>query len=219
MLQKKHSKTLNNTPITHNNSSKNDPRITYFDQLAAQWDAVEPGQKTMTDKLEEQIGFLALSPGLDLLEVGCGTGKTTAWLAHHIAPGRVTAIDFSPRMIDHAITKNIDADFRCLDVCSDDLGHCLYDVIFCFHCFPHFRDQHAALSNFTRAMKNDARLIIIHLAGSKQINSFHANLDSPVNTDHLPSSPNQWNTLLSGTGLKINVLIDNENLFFLQGSK
>ncbi|NLF33281.1 MAG: class I SAM-dependent methyltransferase, partial [Planctomycetes bacterium] len=87
----------------------------------------------MTERLSEHADMLGLRPGQALLEVGCGTGKTTAWLAAQVAPGRVTAIDFASEMIARAKGKGIDADFACLDVCRDDLGCARYDVILCFH--------------------------------------------------------------------------------------
>lgn len=192
-----------------------DPRIAFFDALAAGWDNEEPSSQTMTARLSQHADLLALQPGQALLEVGCGTGKTTAWLAAQVAPGRVTAIDFAPDMITKAKAKGIDADFSCLDVCSERLGCGRYDVILCFHSFPHFRDQSAALRNFVRALMPDGRLIVMHLAGSEHINHFHAGIDGAVKGDLLPAW-NEWQSLLSEAGLKQVTLIDREDLFFME---
>jgi SAM-dependent methyltransferase len=136
------------------------------------------------------------------------------WLAAQVAPGRVTAIDFAPEMVARAGVKGIDADFACLDVCRDRLDGDCYDVILCFHSFPHFRDQPAALSNFARALKPAGRLIVMHLAGSAHINGFHAGLDGPVNGDILPVGQ-AWKPLLKAAGLRQTCLVDREHLFFL----
>jgi demethylmenaquinone methyltransferase/2-methoxy-6-polyprenyl-1,4-benzoquinol methylase len=192
-----------------------DPRISFFDALAAHWDHEEPSSQTMTARLSQHADLLALTPGQSLAEVGCGTGKTTGWLAEQVAPGRVSAIDFSEEMIARARLKGIDADFTCLDVCGENLGDTRYDVILCFHSFPHFRDQPAALDHFAKALKPDGRLLVMHLAGSHHINHFHAGLKAPVNVDILPAG-DEWGPLLSAAGLKQTHLIDREDLFFLE---
>ena len=192
-----------------------DPRIGFFDALAANWDNEEPSSQTITARLSQYADLLGLKPGQSLLEVGCGTGKTTAWLAGQVAPGRVTAIDFAPEMVVRAKAKGIDADFSRMDVCHDHLGCGRYDVILCFHSFPHFRDQPAALRNFARALNPAGRLVVMHLAGSDHINHFHAGVDGPVKGDILPVGA-EWAQLLSTAGLKQTTLIDREDLFFLE---
>ena len=200
-----------------------DPRIGYFDSLAGDWDNQEPSAQTMTARLGEHADLLALRRGQALLEVGCGTGKTTAWLARQVAPARVPvrgldapwAIDFAPEMIARAKAKGVDADFACLDVCRDALGLERYDVVLCFHCFPHFRDQPFALRNFARALKPAGRLLVMHLAGSGQINCIHAGIDGPVRGDTLPIGE-QWSPLLAAAGLRQTRQIDREVLFFLE---
>ena len=192
-----------------------DPRIAFFDALAANWDNKEPTSQAMTAKLRQHVDLLALEPGHMLLEVGCGTGKTTGWLATQVVPGRVTAIDFAPEMIARARDKGIDADFARMDVCHDGLGCEEYDAILCFHSFPHFRDQPGALRNFARALKPAGRLIVMHLVGSAHINHFHAGIDGPVRGDLLPVG-DQWPALLGAAGLEQAKLIDGEDLFFLE---
>ncbi len=191
-----------------------DPRIAHFDAMAAGWDDEPPSAEEMTAGMAEQAELLALTPGQNLLEVGCGTGKTTGWLSRQVAPGRVTAVDFSEQMIRQAEEKGIDAEFACLDVCGEELRRNRYDVVLCFHSFPHFRDQPRALRNMAAALKPDGRLIVMHLSGSAQLNDFHAGLDGPVRGDVLPAG-DAWAPLLAGAGLRHKRLIDLENLFFL----
>ena len=197
---------------------RKDPRVRYFNRLAEDWDGEGPSADAMISHLEEHRDMLGLRAGDDLLEVGCGTGKTTGWLVRQVAPGKVTAVDFAPEMIRHAAGKGIDADFLCTDVCRDDLGCCLYDVILCFHCFPHFRDQAAALRNLSRALKAAGRLIVMHMAGSDHINEFHAGVDGPVRGDRLPQG-DQWDPLLSQASLRREQLVDREDQFFLEATK
>jgi len=193
-----------------------DPRIAFFDAQARDWDAHTPiGGENVLERLADLAELLLLSAGQDILEVGCGTGQITGWLAEQVHPGRVTAVDFSPAMITAASAKRIDADFHCKDACSDDFGLARHDVILCFHSFPHFRDQREALRRLSRALKPDGRLLILHLAGSARINEFHSTVDGPVRGDHLPQG-GSWRSLMSQTNLRVNRLIDIDNLFFLE---
>lgn len=192
-----------------------DLRIAFFDDLADGWDRAYPASDEMTEGLVQHRQLLALRPRTTLLEVGCGTGKTTGWLARQVAPGRVTAIDFAPRMIARALAKRIDADFRCMDICDEVPGRGCFDTVLCLHSFPHFRDQAAALTHVAESLAATGRLIVMHLAGSDQINRFHAGMDGPVRQDILPVGE-QWRPLLGRAGLKRVRLIDREDLFFLE---
>ncbi len=203
---------------SHQSQNRNiDPRIGFFDALAAEWDWQEPTSRTAVQRLCEHADLLALEAGQDLLEVGCGTGKTTAWLAAQVAPGRVTAVDFAPEMIARAQAKGIDARFCCLDVCQQDLGRHRFDVVLCLHSFPHFRDPGAALCNFSRALRPGGRVIVMHLASSARINRFHSGVAGPVRDDRLPAG-DDWPVLLAQAGLRCLRQIDRDELFFLDAA-
>lgn len=203
-----------NCPKTQPEDHACDPRIAFFDEHAQTWDTDGPDAIAALNRMAESEDILRLEPGTDLLEVGCGTGQLTQWLADHVRPGCVTAIDFSQAMLAKARAKEIDAAFRKADVCCDDLGSELFDVVFCFHCFPHFRDQQAALRNLTRTLRPTGRFIVMHLAGSEQINAFHSNVSGPVSDDLLPDA-SQWDALLEPVNLRKTLLVDKEDLFFL----
>ncbi len=194
-----------------------DPRIAFFEDLADRWDEVGQNPSTTLARLAELSGLLDLKPGADLLEVGCGTGQITGWLAEQVAPGRVVAVDFAESMLQQARRKHVAAEFRCVDVCRDDLGTACFDVILCFHSFPHFRDQTAAVTNLARALRSSGRLIVMHLAGSHAINTFHDHVGGAVAGDHLPDW-DTWQKLLAGAGLKMHLHQDGESLFFLAAS-
>lgn len=168
--------------------------------------------------MEQLRPQLDLRAGTDLLEVGCGTGQLTGWLRQAVQPGRVTSIDFAPAMIAQARRRLPDADLRVADVCGDCLGTALYDVVLCFHSFPHFRDPAAALANIARALKPGGRLLVIHVAGSAHINALHTGLGGAVGHDHLPRA-DAWESLLQAADMRLDNLIDREDLFLLQASR
>lgn len=201
-------------PNEMNDTSGGDPRIAFFDRLAATWDDEEQNSAETIRRLEELTDLLALRSGENLLEVGCGTGQLTGWLAERVRPGRVAAIDFSPQMVQKASAK-AGGPFRVADVCQDDLGQSEFDIALCFHSFPHFRDQPRALRNLARCLKPDGRLIVMHLVGRDAVNAFHGNLGGAVGTDFLPAD-DQWGAWLTTAGMKIIKTIDRQDLFFLR---
>jgi ubiquinone/menaquinone biosynthesis C-methylase UbiE len=168
--------------------------------------------------MESMKGQLGLAPGQDLVEIGCGTGQLTGWLASVVAPGRVVAIDFSAAMLAEARRRNVPAEFWQLDICGDSLGTDRFDVALCFNAFPHFRDQPAALRRIAQSLRPGGRVLILHLTGSAELNAFHQNLNGPVCHDLLPAR-DQWPTLIEGCGLRLDALVDQTDLFLLTAGR
>ena len=83
-----------------------DPRVEFFGGLAERWDEVGQNPSATVARLAELSGLLQLKPGTDLLEVGCGTGQITGWLAEQVAPGKVVAVDFAEAMLQQARRKH-----------------------------------------------------------------------------------------------------------------
>ena len=192
-----------------------DPRIDFFNKLADEWDVSGQNREKMLEGLERRAGLLGLRSGESVLEIGCGTGQLTGWLAERDRLGRVVAIDFSPEMLRVAQSKNIPATFRLADVCRDDLGHAEFDLALCFHSFPHFRDQPAALQNLSRCLKPGGRLIVMHLNSRHEINSFHHGVGGSVAHDFLPDD-HCWKDWLDAAGFRQREVSDGEDGFFLR---
>lgn len=192
-----------------------DPRMTFFDELAPRWDEVGQDPAETVRLVAEHRELLGLKPGEDLLEVGCGTGQLTGWLAEQVAPGRVVAVDFAASMLELARRKHPSVGFQHADACHDDLGRDCYDVILCFHSFPHFRDQAAAIGNFAQSLRAGGRLLVMHLAGAEEVNAFHDGVGGVITGDHLPPAP-AWTPMLEHAGFALQQLIDRPGLFFLQ---
>ena len=195
-----------------------DPRIGFFDRIAAEWDVSEQDPADTIRRLEAISDLLALRPGQQVLEVGCGTGQLTGWLADGVRPGRVVGVDFSPGMLEKARAKGLEAELRLADACCDALGSARFDLAFCFHSFPHFRDQARALANLAGALKPGGRLVVVHLASRTEVNAFHDQVNGEVAGDHLPDD-RAWDELLAGAGLRKTKSIDHQGLFFLDATR
>ena len=76
------------------------------------------------------------------------------------------AVDLSPRMLEQARLRAVDAEFVLFDVCRQDPLQRSFDVVLCFHSFTHFRDQATALRQITGLLKPGGELVVLHLSGS-----------------------------------------------------
>ena len=194
-----------------------DPRIAFFDQHAPTWDA-DPGEVARTlARLRGLGGDIGLRAGQSVLEVGCGTGRITGWLAEAVKPGRVAAVDFSPAMLRQAQARGVNANFRLFDICGEAPMEEQFDVVLCFHAFPHFRDKHRALRNIRNLLASGGQLVILHLAGSAELNKFHAQVSHPVCHDHMPPK-DLWPKMLAECGLRLVSLTDEPGLFLLKAA-
>jgi ubiquinone/menaquinone biosynthesis C-methylase UbiE len=202
-------------PSDNNTETPPDPRIAFFDSLAENWDAGEQNPAETLAAFQRRANLLELRRGENLLEIGCGTGQLTSWLAEQVMPGRVVAVDFSAAMLQQARQKGIAAEFHAADVCVDPLGNGEFDIALCFHSFPHFRDKPAALANIARSLKSGGRLIVMHLHGRAEINAFHSGAGGTIGSDLLPDD-RQWRKLLTATGFSAPLILDGEEGFFLR---
>ena len=51
--------------------------------------------KTREERILQELNHLSIRPGMDVVDVGCGTGAVTRILARVVAPGRVVGVDRS----------------------------------------------------------------------------------------------------------------------------
>lgn len=108
----------------------------------------------------------AISPGDEVVDVGCGTGLTTREAARAAAPGRVVGVDVSERMLEHArqVTAsepldNVryelgDAQVHRFDPAGFDVAISRFGTMF-------FSDPAAAFANIAAALRPEARLVLL----------------------------------------------------------
>ncbi|HEX9078391.1 MAG TPA: methyltransferase domain-containing protein [Desulfuromonadaceae bacterium] len=91
---------------------------------------------------DDLLALIHRRPGLDVVDLGCGTGELTCRLADFLEGSRVTGIDASPEMLAKARERACPGvDFRLQDI-SSLAGS--WDVIFSNAVF-HWLDDHTAL--------------------------------------------------------------------------
>ncbi|PKQ14922.1 MAG: SAM-dependent methyltransferase [Actinobacteria bacterium HGW-Actinobacteria-7] len=144
-----------------------------FDDEAASWDE-QPGQVEFALELASAIRVsIDLSPDMDVLDFGCGTGL----LATELLPSvrSVTAADTSAGMLDvlnRKIATRSLANIRTALIGSDAMGGD-YDLILCSLTLHHVEDVEGLLGDFHRMTAAVGRLCIcdIDLDGG----AFHEN--------------------------------------------
>ena len=96
-----------------------------------------------------------VSPPLTFLDIGCGTGATSARLAHW---GKVVSADFSPLALQFSRRRGLEnlvgADAMKLPFASNR-----FDVLVAMDILEHLPDDRAALCEFQRVLKPGGRVI------------------------------------------------------------
>jgi ubiquinone/menaquinone biosynthesis C-methylase UbiE len=106
---------------------------------------------------ENSAAFLLphLTPGMSLLDVGCGPGTITADLAARLAPGRVVGIDPAVTVVEVATAAHVAGNLTFSTgsvyalVDPDDT----YDIVYAHQVLQHLADPVAALREMRRVVK------------------------------------------------------------------
>ena len=108
--------------------------------------------------VREALGDLR---GRDVLDLGCGTGRHTAWLAETGA--RVTAVDFSERMLERARAKVSAADVRFIvhDLHEPlPLDDASFDALVSGLVLEHLRDLERFFGEAHRVLRPGGRAVV-----------------------------------------------------------
>jgi SAM-dependent methyltransferase len=102
-------------------------------------------------------------PGEHAIDVGCGTGDTTAELARRVAPGgSVLGVDISEVLIAAGRQRDVPRTaFEVGDATHFPFASATFDLVFSRFGVMFFADPVAAFKNLRRAAKPDGRLVFI----------------------------------------------------------
>lgn len=104
---------------------------------------------------ERFVDWLGEAPGLDWIDVGCGTGALTASVLDRCAPRTITGIDPSPAFVAHAQERVADARAS-FDVGSAErlpFDWAAVDVVASALAYNFVPDRAAALAEFRRVLR------------------------------------------------------------------
>ncbi len=138
------------------------------------WGKSEMGARWLT--FEDQLNHLftpvldlvldraALSPGMRVLDIGCGTGASALRAAQHVGPiGHVLGVDISNPFLDRARKRAHQSglnnmEFRYADAQVAELSSGDIDAIISRFGVMFFSDPVAAFSNMARALKSGGKM-------------------------------------------------------------
>ncbi|MGH1539567.1 MAG: SAM-dependent methyltransferase [Arenicella sp.] len=127
------------------------------------------------DKLDEaEDAMLALylqrgelSDGMSILELGCGWGSLTLWMARHLPNAKITGVSNSTSQREHILKQctesgldNVEIITRDVnELTSDQLGK-QFDRVVSVEMFEHMRNYQTLLSNIASWLKKDGKLFV-----------------------------------------------------------
>jgi SAM-dependent methyltransferase len=105
----------------------------------------------------EELGVV--KPGARTLEVGCGNGSISAWLAERVSPGgTAVAVDLDLSLI-HVRMPNLE--LRNVDIVAGPVELAAFDLVTARAVLHHVADARAAIANMVASLKAGGALLLI----------------------------------------------------------
>lgn len=144
-------------------------------EMAAAWDGEEgrdwtanaPVYEAASPWVSARLGLgTLLSPTDRVLDIGCGTGKTTLDAARLVSSGSVVGVDLSSQMLAYARKRAhgervANVEFLQADAQVHPFGEATFDVAISSFGAMFFNDPIAAFTNFHRALRPAGRLAVL----------------------------------------------------------
>jgi 2-polyprenyl-3-methyl-5-hydroxy-6-metoxy-1,4-benzoquinol methylase len=123
----------------------------------------------------------ALEQGVDVMDVGCGSGRALNLMARTWPASRFTGYDLSPEAVANAKREASElglrnVHFEVRDLCDLDATD-RFDVITAFDAIHDQADPEAVLAGISRALRPDGTFLMQDIAGSSHV---HHDADHPV---------------------------------------
>ncbi|UCE60861.1 MAG: class I SAM-dependent methyltransferase [Phycisphaerales bacterium] len=145
----------------------------YFDSNAEIYDVKHgvtlPGQSYNFTRYYEPFLTEAIRPHTTVLELGCGTGLYSRWLADRGCT--VVGMDISAQILNQARRRCPEGTFIAGD-CEDPAAHLpeplidqRFDVILGVNTFCYYPNKPAALANYKQLLRPGGRLVLIEVNG------------------------------------------------------
>lgn len=152
-----------------------------YDRLAPYFDNLEAVMEGLFFK-KWRKRLWAKAEGEHILEIGVGTGKNFDYYPHG---ARITAIDFSGKMLDIARhkknRKHIDVDLHVMDVESLEFADNCFDTVIASFVFCSVPSPRKGLKELHRVLKPGGQIVLLeHVLSSRPLLARMMNLLNPL---------------------------------------
>jgi SAM-dependent methyltransferase len=124
------------------------------------WEADTPNLRQACVNLSMKLLERAHHRTGPVLDVACGKGATTQFLAEHFPVGDITAINISERQLDIGRELVPGADFRVMDATRLEFPDATFSVVQCVEAAFHFDTRQRFLEEAYRVLKPGGRLVM-----------------------------------------------------------
>ena len=153
--------------------------IQFFDRCASWWDDDMIRNEDVIARILDNGG---IRPGVQVLDVACGTGVL---FPDYLKRGAtVTGIDISPEMVKIAQSKFPELRVVCGDVEEVEFDQS-FDCIMVYNAFPHFPEPAQLIQRLAKLLKPGGILSIAHGMSRAALLDHHAGRASKVSIDLL----------------------------------
>jgi ubiquinone/menaquinone biosynthesis C-methylase UbiE len=150
--------------------------------------------------------WAALPPGASVLDMGCGTGVSTALILDTLRPQRLAAFDFDPSMVALArrrLARRLhehDLDLTVADATRMPYEDRLFDAVFESGVVHHIPDWRAALREVGRVLKPGGRFCFAEPSRGRLSRGLYRILPHAVESMF---GPDEWRSALAEAGLEV----------------
>lgn len=142
-----------------------------YDDWAETYDTVQNRTRDLAGEALREVN--PSITGRVVIEVGCGTGRNTHWLAQQPqGPAEIIALDFSERMLERARTRVHDPRVRFLqhDIrASWPLSDGSADLVIIMLVLEHVQDLQPVFSEAARVLRAGGELFVCELHPARQM--------------------------------------------------
>jgi SAM-dependent methyltransferase len=123
------------------------------DRLALMSQLLDPMHRRHIEALD------IVKPGARTLEVGCGNGSISAWLAERVSPGgKAVAFDLDLSLID---VRSSNLELRQGDIVAGPVDRGVFDLVTARAVLHHVADTEAAIRNLVASLRPGGAVLLI----------------------------------------------------------